>query len=313
MPQGPFSNGLTPGFPALAPTYTHRAVPGGGGQGVLEVQGGAQGTASSTVTIGGSPALGQVVTVNINGVPVTYNIVSGDTTTTVATGVKNAINANSALTGVATAGSSTNVVTITASNAGVTFPLSSSVSNANATGTVTVAGTFGAGRALSITIGNAAGGGTVVVNYTTVAGDTTATILAASLVNAINASAAVLGPAAGAAPNGTPSIQQATSAAGVITLLALVTGSAGQAISLAAAGAGGTTLTASGANLTGGTSVLTAVANAADLDLANTVDPASTFANAGTAGAMGAYTFYQGMPTDVDAGMKSDLRGQGLV
>lgn len=55
------------------------------------------------------------------------------------------------------------------------------------TGTVTVGGTFGSGHTISFVTNNSLlGGGTHTTTYTTVGGDTTATILAGHLVSAIN-------------------------------------------------------------------------------------------------------------------------------
>lgn len=320
---------VTPGFPALAPITTHRVGPGPGSFGVVTAQGGATGTAASNVVFTGTPAIGQTVTVTLTipnpsapgnaaggsqsvlanaGLPVSilYNVLATDTTTTIATAIKTAINANTLLSSLVTATSSTNTLTITAASAGVTYPLAVAVTGADATNTVTVGGTFGAGRALSITI-TPVNGAAIVVNYTTVAGDSTATALGASLATAINNSLAVQGGA-----NNSPVIQPAVSALGVITLLALVPGASQNSIQLAAAGAGGTTLTAGNANFTGGGSVLVATPSAADLDLTSTVDPNATFSYA-QAGTQGAVTFYKGMPTDVDAATKADLRAQGLV
>jgi hypothetical protein len=242
---------------------------------------------------------------------VSYTAISGDTTTTIATALKNLLNA-SVPSAVATFTSSAAVITATSGTLGNTVPLSASVSPAsgsNAFGTVTVAGTFGAGRALSIVIGNPAGGGTTTINYTTTAADTTATLLAASLVAAINASQAVQGPAAPAyTPNGTPSIQAAYNTAGVIYLLSAVSGTSPQ--SLAATGAGGTTLTASGVTFTGGSSTQTLTLSANDIDMVATADPITTSAYAGVDGA---HTLYQGMPVDLDPGTKSLAKSNSQV
>lgn len=314
---------VTPGYPALAPITTRRV--GVGSAGVVAQLGGAVGTGSSTITFTGTIVAGQVLTVtltipNLNtpnasggsssvlanaSVPITitYTTLAADTTTTIAVAFKNALNGNANLTALITASNVTNVLTIAAQVAGVTYPLAVSSITSPANNTITVAGSFGAGRALSMTV-TAANGTAVVIPYTTGAGDTTATLTAADIVVAINASPAVLGALAFLAP--------ASNLAGVINLTALVPGASQNAIALTATGAGGTTLTAGGATFANGGTTITMTASAPDLDLTNTIDPTSTFANV-QPGSTGAVTFYQGMPTDVDAATKTDLRAQGVA
>jgi len=111
----------------------------------------------STLTVGGTPAAGQVYTATINGKSITYTAVLADTNNTIAAGLQ------AALAAAATAGTpvefsevtwtvGTNVVTATAATAGVPFTVTGGASGA---GTLTVATTTAsAGPAHWDTAGN---------------------------------------------------------------------------------------------------------------------------------------------------------------
>ncbi len=126
-----------------------------------------------------------------------------------------------------------------------------------ASGTATVGGTVEVGDVLEVTVA-----GNLVV-YSLVAGDTTTTIAATSLAAALNANATFAAS------------YVATSSAAVVTVTALLPGTAGN-VTLACAVSGHTpttTLTASGANLTGGAAgdTLNSIAN--NLVVAINADP----------------------------------------
>lgn len=324
FPQSKFA--VTPGFPALAPITTKRVGVGSGG--VSASVGGAVGTAASTVTFTGTPAAGQIVTVtltvpNLNtanagvgstsvlanaSVPVVlvYSVLAADSVTSIAVAVKNLINANANLSALVLATNASGVLTITALTVGVQYPLTATTALSPAADTITVSGTLAAGRLMTITI-TPINGPVVTILYTTTAGDSSTTILAASIVVAINNSPAVTGGA-----NALPVIILATSSTNVITLLSVALSSFSNSIALTAVGASGSVLTVGAATFSGGGTSVVATANSAALDLANTVDPNSTFANV-QPGSTGAVTFYQGIPTDVDAATKTDLRAQLVV
>lgn len=120
---------LVPGYPvtALAPLA---AVFGAGSDGVYNSQVNAVvGAASATVTIAGTPASGNTITVTINGHAVTYTLVGGDTTTALtATHVAAAITADSTDGPLVTATASGSVITITAKALGSAGNLSLSTS-----------------------------------------------------------------------------------------------------------------------------------------------------------------------------------------
>ena len=154
-----------------------------------------------TATVSNMIAAGDVLTTQINNVTVIHTVAAGETATAAAAAIAAAINAtttadqqsNLALNALVTASSASNVVTIRAANAAAPFTLNCSIKPAGsysagsqvpAAYTVTINGTIKAGDVLTASING------VGISYTTVATDTTTTILAASIAAAINKTAA---------------------------------------------------------------------------------------------------------------------------
>jgi hypothetical protein len=122
--------------------------------------------------------------------------------------------------------------------------------------TLTVGGTVAGGNTITATISG------VAVLYTLTGADTTTTIAAANLAATINASA-------NATVNDALSGVSATSSAAVVTVLAKSAGVDSNAITIAGGGTGGTTLTAGGGTLTGGTGNTLATLTSQDYGLYN--------------------------------------------
>lgn len=120
---------------------------------------------NSTATVSGTPTTGDVVSLTVNSAglsggqeTVSYTVVGGNTTTDVATGIKNAINANSNLAAIGvTSTSSAAVVTI--ATAGTTYTTSTS---GGATETLTL-GTNANGNTILVVGGKATNGDSVTV------------------------------------------------------------------------------------------------------------------------------------------------------
>ena len=172
----------------------------------------------ATATITGSVAIGDVLKITVtdsalttNPTTVSYTTISGDTTTSIATKLATAINANSVLSAAGiTATSSTNVLTLLSLTGNATFYNQSVTTGAESI--------FLPNLAFASIAGNVASGGGDVLNifvhdaglstnptqvsYHTVAGDTVNTI-AAALANAINSTPtlAAIGVIAGSVAN----------------------------------------------------------------------------------------------------------------
>lgn len=118
MPQGPFPGGVTPGFPALQPPYSSVTAPFSGG--VLDQASSITlGFSSSTVTIGGTIATGNTVTVTTNGVASVGTAIAADTPILLAGRVVSAINANAGVNTIVVASNAgTAAVTITSLTSG---------------------------------------------------------------------------------------------------------------------------------------------------------------------------------------------------
>ncbi|MBX9720203.1 MAG: hypothetical protein K2X81_02315 [Candidatus Obscuribacterales bacterium] len=155
-------------------------------------------------TVGGTKTTGDVLTITVKDVglaggqqAVSYTILVGDTLTTIATGLKNAINGNANLTALGvTATSVGTVISISSTSKNVTSYISSTnvgatetvalAINQNALQTATVTGTKTTGNTLTLNVYDAAlAGGTQAITYTVLAGDTLTTI-ATGLTTAIN-------------------------------------------------------------------------------------------------------------------------------
>ncbi|MCC7527095.1 MAG: RHS repeat-associated core domain-containing protein [Candidatus Melainabacteria bacterium] len=159
---------------------------------------------NTTATVGGTVTTGDVTSITVNSPglsggsqTVSYTSAGGNTTTDIATGLKNAINANSSLAAIGvTATSSAAVVTIAA--AGTTYTTSKSAgatvtlnqgTNANGNSTVAIGGTVTAGNTATIrTFNPTLPGGQQAVTYSIGASDTLVSI-AAGLANAMNGNA----------------------------------------------------------------------------------------------------------------------------
>ncbi len=161
--------------------------------------------ALENIVITGSKTTGDIITIVVKDPAlaggqraVTYTTLAGDTLTTIATGVKNAINADAQLTTLGvTATSATTVVTVTSNSTNVTA-YSSSVSgsatelialsvNQNQNQLATISGAKTTGDTITLTIYDTGlPAGKQAVTYTTLAADTLTTI-AAGVAAAVNA------------------------------------------------------------------------------------------------------------------------------
>ncbi|CAN5476786.1 hypothetical protein BH10CYA1_BH10CYA1_61920 [soil metagenome] len=154
---------------------------------------------STTATITGTITTGDVLSVVVQNSSLSggqktiqYTVVGGNTTTTIATAIKNAINADTALQAVGVqAISSANVLTLnpytyyTGSSSGTETV---AISNANrGSAAVTVGGTVTTGNTVTLTPHNPAlSGGLRNITYTVIAGDTL-TSIAKALADLVNA------------------------------------------------------------------------------------------------------------------------------
>ncbi|HIA52074.1 MAG TPA: LysM peptidoglycan-binding domain-containing protein [Candidatus Melainabacteria bacterium] len=158
-------------------------------------------------TIAGTKTTGDVLTITTKDAAlaggqqaVSYTVLVGDTLTTIATGLKNAINGNANLTAlgvtatsvgtvISISSNSKNVTSYTSStNVGATETIALAI-NQNGPQTATLAGTKTTGNTISVVFYDAAlAGGTRTVTYTVLAGDTLTT-MATNLTTAINADA----------------------------------------------------------------------------------------------------------------------------
>lgn len=173
--------------------------------------GGATTTISLAVTnnfvenamIGGTKSTGNILTITVSdaalsggSTAINYTVLAGDTLTTMATGMKNAINANAGLTAAgitATSAGTTITIKSTSANA-TTYSQSTSVGatatialsiNQNGPQTIAIGGSKTTGDTITITVYDAGlAGGLKAVTYTVLAGDTLTSIatgLAAAL------------------------------------------------------------------------------------------------------------------------------------
>lgn len=167
-----------------------------------------------TVTIGGTVTTGDQVSIKLTDpelpspgyVIETYKTVGGDTTTTIATALKNLINSNVTLANAGiTASSSTNVITVNTAGSDTIPTVTTWV---NGQPIVTLTGTATTGDVINVKVTNAnLGGGFHNVKYTVAVTDISLTVLAASVAAAINADSTLAAQNIGA-----------TSALGVVTL-----------------------------------------------------------------------------------------------
>ena len=167
--------------PALGGIFTASVV----GSVIAVVWDGRAGNVGFSQSVAGTPTeYGTAVSGN-GSILIPYTVVGGDTTTTIATAIKNAINANVTLANAGlTATSSSAVVTIKWN--GALNPIAFATA-ANGGETATIGGTVTAGDVLNVTVTDAGlPGGALVLQYTALTADTTTTI-ATALKNQINA------------------------------------------------------------------------------------------------------------------------------
>ena len=185
---------------------------------------------SQTATFSGSITAGNVLAVQVNTIPISYTIQTGDTIATIAADVANAVNNTTTpdpysglpLNNLLVASSSGGVVTINSVNSGAPLSLVCAYNGSASTGsytagapspayqTATIGGAIAAGDQLTTTING------IAIVYTARSTDTSPAILAASIATAINATTTP-DPASGMALN---SILHAASSGAVITITA---------------------------------------------------------------------------------------------
>lgn len=171
-----------------------------------------------------------------------------------------------------------NVAPVASAGSGGVSEMSVASAEGYALGTVTIAGTVGAGPTVTVTIAGHP------VTYTYVSGDTTASIAAGHIAAAINADTTDSG------------VVVAAASSAVITITAKKQGVSGM-LSLAASVTGGATAAVSGS----------------ELDFANGVVVPTASGSVSVPGAGGVISLYAGVPISVDPATKSYLRTQGLV
>jgi len=171
--------------------------------------------------IGGTKTTGNILTITISdaalsggSTAINYTVLAGDTLNTMATGMKNAINANAGLAAAGiTATSAGTAITIksTSANAttysqsvssGATATISLSI-NQNGPQTIAISGTKTTGDTITISVYDAGlAGGVKAVTYTVLAGDTLPSI-ATGLASALTADATLQGAGISATSSGT--------------------------------------------------------------------------------------------------------------
>ena len=212
------SSGTTVSLKSASPnltTYT-KAVTG-----TITMALGVTSNFTELASVGGSKTTGDVMTIKVydpalagGTETVTYTVLAGDTLTTIATGIKSAINADAHLITlgatatsagqvVAIKSTSTNATTYTQSvSTGATETITLAV-NPNGPTTLGIGGTITSGNVLTVNVYDAAlAGGTRAVAYTLVAGDTTLALIATHLAAAITADANLQGAGISASASG---------------------------------------------------------------------------------------------------------------
>lgn len=245
------------------------------------------------VTIGGTITVGNVLTLTIwdSGLSggkktVSHSVVSGNTTTSIATSLKNSINADTSLQAIGvTASSSGSVITVTSQSVNATSYTSST--SAGATATITLiansnpiqlailGGTKTTGDNLTITVYDAGlPGGLQTVSYTVLAADTLA-IIASAISSAVNANSQLQLNGISATVNGTVVTLQSNSpnptsyrqsSSGTESILFTIPKFAWQVVDLGGTKTTGNVLTVTvlNSNLTGGKKSVSYTVLAAD-------------------------------------------------
>lgn len=215
-------------------------------------------------SVGGTKTTGDIMTITVYDPAlaggkeiVNYTVLVGDTLTTIATGIKAAINADSNLsTKGITATSAGQVVAIKSASVNATTYVQST--NAGATETITLAvapnGATTLGVGGTITVGNVLTvvvydsglvGGSKTVNYTVVAGDTTLALLATHLAAAIAADTGLVAQGISATASGTV-VTLASNSPNVTTYRQAVNSAATETLAMGLPANGTETLTVGG-------------------------------------------------------------------
>ncbi|MBK9774265.1 MAG: LysM peptidoglycan-binding domain-containing protein [Candidatus Obscuribacter sp.] len=213
------SNGAIISIKSTSPNVTSFAASTSGGA-TTAIAMGVTDNFVENASIGGTKTTGDILTITVKDPAlaggsknVNYTVLSGDTLTTIATAIKNAINADASLTGIGV--SATSVGTdITIKSTSVNATTYAQSVNAGSTETITlsinqngpmvagISGTKTTGDTVTIvTYDSALSGGTRSVTYTVLAGDTLATITA-GIAAALNADANLQGIGVSASASG---------------------------------------------------------------------------------------------------------------
>lgn len=213
------SNGAIISIKSTSPNVTSFAASTSGGA-TTAIAMGVTDNFVENVTIGGTKKTGDILTITVKDPAlaggsknVNYTVLAADTLTTIATAIKNAINADASLTAVGVSSTSvgTNITIKSTSvnattyaqsvNAGSTEIITLSV-NQNGPMVAGISGTKTTGDTVTIvTYDSALSGGTRSVTYTVLAGDTLATITS-GLATALNADANLQGIGVSASASG---------------------------------------------------------------------------------------------------------------
>jgi RHS repeat-associated protein len=214
------ANGSVMSIKSASPNITTYAQSTSGGATTTIVLGVTSNFVENAV-IGGTKTTGNILTIAVSDAAmsggqtaINYTVLAGDTLTTMATGLKNAINANAGLTAAGiTATSAGTAITIKSTsanattysqsvNSGATATISLSI-NQNGPQTIAIGGTKTTGDTITITVYDAGlAGGLKAVTYTVLAGDTLSTI-ASGLASALTADANLQGAGISASSAGT--------------------------------------------------------------------------------------------------------------
>lgn len=179
-----------------------------------------QAEGNATITIGGTITAGDVIsltvtdaTLSLGTETVSYKVKSTDTTSSVASGLGNAVSSDGNLNGFLGTSISSNVLTITPNGdfavcryaislTGVPTETIAFGPNTNGNATATVGGTVTSGNVLTLTVSNEnLTNGQETVSYTATGGDTT-TSIATALKNAVNADSNLQGIGVSATSSG---------------------------------------------------------------------------------------------------------------
>jgi RHS repeat-associated protein len=217
------ANGAAMSIKSASPNITTYTQSNGGGTETISL--GVTNNFVENAVIGGTKTTGNILTITVldsalsGGLTaVNYTVLAGDTLTTMATGLKNAINANAGLTAAGiTATSVGTAITIKSTSANATtYSQSTSIGatatialsvNQNGPQTIAIGGSKTTGDTITITVYDAGlAGGLKAVTYTVLAGDTL-TSIATGLAAALTADANLQGAGI-----------SATSASQVVTL-----------------------------------------------------------------------------------------------